>query len=187
VIITRILTVIPFMMMLVCCVLTSLGEGNNDGFLRHDIVKKAGFYHSPSGNCEASLRIAEMGGFLCLDIRKKPYQGEEKDKKEICDITGMLWIANDILVYTVSPIYGKPGLFLYDCASHQIKQILRPKTKANAYRDGADFFELYGFSRDKIYFYYAPNVEAIDFSRFRTEEFLYQVNMDGSGFRKAAR
>lgn len=111
-----------------------------------------------------------------------------KGKSEAKDVTGIAWISDNDLVYTVSPIYGQPGIFLFDCASMQTKRILGPKNADTAYPDGTDDFELQSVSFDrvkKLFFFYAPNVDQVDFKKFRTKDFLYQINLDGTGFRRA--
>jgi hypothetical protein len=132
------------------------------------------------------INVSGQGGFKQLGISRAADQ-HGKEKLEVNDVSGMAWIANDQLVYTVSPIYGKPGVFLFDCASLQAKRILGPKTTDKAYPDGADYFELQSVSSDakKILFFYAPNVDQVDFKKFRTKDSLYQINLDGTSFRKA--
>jgi hypothetical protein len=102
------------------------------------------------------------------------------------DVTGVAYLRNDSLVFTVSPIYGKPGIFIYDCMSKEMAQIVRPQTIDEAYPDGADYFELQSVRGRKVYFYYAPDVDSTDFTKFRSEGSLYEVNTDGSGFRKVS-
>jgi len=149
------------------------------------VVKREGVYASPNGKCEASLTINELGGFLSLTIRRK---GDERDSCLVDDITGIVWISENELIYTVSPIYGQPGVFLYDCNLFETKRIVGPRTINTAYPDGADYFELQSFSPDssgRILFYYSPDVDLVDFGEFRKPNFLYQVCLDGTRFRKA--
>lgn len=149
------------------------------------VAKREGVYASPGGKCEASLTINELGGFLNLTIRRK---GDERGSHVVNDITGIVWISENELLYTVSPIYGKPGVFLYDCNLFETKRIVGPRTINTAYPDGADYFELQAFSPDsggRILFYYSPDVDSVDFGEFRKPKFLHQVCLDGTGFKKA--
>jgi hypothetical protein len=110
-------------------------------------------------------------------------------KLRVEDVTGMAWLAGHTLVYTTSPIYGIPGLFTYSCDSMKAKRIVAPRTKTKAYPDGEDYFELQGTSTKgptTVFFYYAPNVNSVDFNVLRTPTFLYEVRLDGSEFRKAS-
>lgn len=150
------------------------------------VVKQPGMYQPAHGKCKATITVSEVGGFKQLVITRVVDQNS-KDRLEVKDVSGITWIKGDQLVYTVSPIYGKPGVFLFDCASMQTKSILGPKTTDKAYPDGADYFELQSVSPDakKIFFFYAPNVDQVDFKRFRTKDYLYQINLDGINFKKA--
>ena len=145
------------------------------------VIKQPGAYKSVTEGCQIVLEISEMGGYLKLTINPP-------STYIFKDITGIAWISPDALLFTTSPIYGKPGVFLFNCASKRIKRIVGPKTINKANPSGADFFELQGFSKNneqEFYFYYAPDVEAIDFRRFRTKDFLFQSRLDGTGFEKA--
>jgi len=103
------------------------------------------------------------------------------------DVTGIAWAGAKELVYSTSPVYGDPGLYLYDCESNRSKRILGPRTRDKAYPKGADHFELRGVSNANsvLLFYYQPDVDSIDFNEFRTPGNLYQVQLDGKRFEKA--
>ena len=122
-----------------------------------------------------------MGGHTLLLLPSKAPQ-----RQVIEDVSGVAYLRNDSLVFTVSPIYGKPGIFIYDCMSKRKTRIVKPHTIDEAYPDGADYFELQDIRDNKVYFYYAPDVDSTDFTIFRNKGSLYQVNTDGSGFRKVS-
>lgn len=147
---------------------------------RPGILDAGAVYETQKGRCTVSLQISDMGGHVLLALPSKVHQ-----KQVIKDVTGVTYRSNDSLVFAVSPIYGKPGVSLYDCVSQRKKQIVKPRTINKAYPDGADYFELQDVRDSKIYFYYAPDVDSTDFTKFRSQEFLYEVNVDGSGFRKS--
>lgn len=145
------------------------------------VTRQAGVYVSPDGQCEATLKVSEWGDMTLSVIKKN----DKNSINAIKDITGVVWLGENQLFYSVSPIYGKPGIFSFDCTSMLIKQVLRPRTINKAYPDGADYFELQDAvpgAKGIIYFYYASDVDTIDFKQFRTEGFLYQVSLDGTGF-----
>ncbi len=145
------------------------------------VARQPGFYLSPNGQCKALLEVSERGGFLNLSIKSTSDGASDVSR----DISGITWISRNELVYTVGPIYGRPGIFLFNCDLMQTKQILGAKTIKKGYPSGADYFELQGFSSNKIYFYYSPDVDLVDFNRFRDESFLYQINLDGTELGKA--
>jgi hypothetical protein len=144
-----------------------------------EVIKHTGNYKSSGGKCPISLVTSEMGGFIQLIL---PFQREQKHI--IDDVTGVAYLSDNLLVYTVSPVYGRPGVYLYDCLSKHIKRIASPKTKNKGYPNGADYYELQDWRESLIRFYYAPDVDSIDFSKFRTDDFLYEVHSDGSKFKK---
>jgi len=144
------------------------------------ILHPSGVYESHKGNCMISLELSDKGGHAGLMLPSKAHQ-----EQIINDVTAVAYLTNDSLVFTVSPIYGNPGVYIYDCVSKQMKRIVNPRTIDKTYPDGADYFELQELRGNKIYFYYAPDVESTDFARFRSMNFLYEVHIDGSGFRKA--
>ncbi len=144
-------------------------------------IKRPGTFSSPNGKCEASLKTSDRGGFLMLTT------GQD-GRISVNDVTGMIWAADRTLVYTTSPIYGKPGLYVFDCDSSHVKRIVSPGTITKAYPDGADYFELQGISRGDpaiVNFYYAPDVDKVDFNTFRAPANLFQVRLDGTNRKKA--
>lgn len=161
---------------LVSCMPVDLGTSATRNLRVGEVTNQQGEYQSPDGKCKALLKINSTGGYKVLSINL-PSKDNSHDGIIANDITGMAWIRGDELVYTVSPIYGRPGIFLFNCSSMNAKQILGPKTINKAYPDGADYFELHSISNGKIYFYYAPDVDHVDMNKFRTKEFLHHLNM----------
>jgi hypothetical protein len=142
------------------------------------VITRIGNYESSSGRCPIALITSEMGGFLQLVL---PVQGEKRHIVD--DVTGAGYLSDNLLVYTVSPIYGKPGVYIYDCLSGNVKRIVSPKTKNNGYPYGADYYELQGWRDNRVLFYYTPDVDSTDFEKFRNDSSLYEVHLDGSGFK----
>lgn len=144
------------------------------------VVSRPGAYSSGDGSCRVKLVTNSRGGALNLIL--------PAEKKVIAgDVSAMAWISNEVLVYTVIPVYGKPGLYALNCKSALVRRILGPKTFNKAYPGGADYFELEHVSDNGrlLYFYYAPDVETVDFKAFRNQSNLFQVSVDGTQFKKA--
>jgi hypothetical protein len=119
-----------------------------------------------------------MGGYKVLQLR---------DSVQVPDVSGLSWIDPHTLVYSVSPIYGRPGIYVYDCIDKRIRRIVAPTNTDSRYPDGTDYFELKDIRKGGvIYFYYAPDVDQVDFRTFRSRRFVYRVWADGSGMRKVA-
>lgn len=144
------------------------------------VIKAPGTYKSTGAKCPISLTISEEGGFTQLQLRSKSHQN-----KVVNDVTGVAYFSDESLIYTVSPIYGRPGVFVYDCVSKSIRRVVGPKIFDKSYPQGSDYFELHGLEGRKIYFYYSPDVDQTDFDNFRTKEFLFEVLIDGSSLKKA--
>jgi hypothetical protein len=107
-----------------------------------------------------------MGGFRQLFLKR----GGVPDVHLSDDVTGIAWFSDSELVYTVSPVYGVPGVYVVDCSNQTAKpvRLVAPITYNPAYPKGADFFELKSVVRNRITYFYGPDVDAIDFTRFRT-------------------
>lgn len=143
------------------------------------VIKAPGTYKSPGATCPISLTISNEGGFTKLQLQSKSHQ-----HKVVNDVTGAAYFSDELLVYTTSPIYGSPGVFLYDCLSKSIRRVVGPKIFDEAYPQGSDYFELQGLEGHKIYFYYSPDVDQTNFDNFRTKEFLFEVLIDGSALKR---
>jgi len=137
-----------------------------------------GVVRSPGGKGSVILAAASNGGFEVLSYGEPPRQVE--------DVSAVVWISDSKLAYSVSPIYGKPGIYVLDCADNRIRQIVGPKTRDRGYPDGADYFELKDLVGGRtLRFYYAPDVDRMDAVHLRAQKHLFSVGIDGSQFRKA--
>ncbi len=144
-------------------------------------IDKLGTYITPGGGYSALLEHGE-GDISVLTIVSK---SDGRRSKSIDDVSGIVWISDSKLLYSVSSIYGIPGIFIFDCKKMKTKRVLGPKTFYKGKPYGADYIELKEFVEGKIYFYYSPDVELTDFYEFRTKKYLYQINLDGTGFKRA--
>jgi hypothetical protein len=113
-----------------------------------------------------------MGGFKELTLMSN----NRTAARRIRDVTGLAFVGESTFVYTVSPIYGKPGVFEYDCRTKKTDVLVKPVTIDKAYPHGADYFELHRVENNRICYYYSMDVDATDFNTFRREENLRCVN-----------
>ncbi len=147
-----------------------------------------GTFQLENGPCQAILgQIENAGDSRRLTLRT--LTGRRRGKP-VEDVSGIAWASKDLLVFTVSPIYGKPGLFIRSCSTGHTRTIIGPKTFYEGSPDGADYFQLQSLSLTaprKIRFYYAPDVEKVDFYRFPSDDFLFEVNFDGTGLHKVVK
>lgn len=137
------------------------------------VVTQTGEFPSPGGTCRAEMKRSGMGGFLILTFNGKA-------SPRVNDITGIAWISADDLVYTTSPIYGHPGVYMYSCESRRITRLVAPTTFNPGYPKGADYFELEAVSKDNsitVYYYYAADVDRLDVKKLRTPDHIVSVTI----------
>jgi hypothetical protein len=87
---------------------------------------------SLSKACRVELRDAPLKATLL------------RDGNRVAEVTGVgevSWVGN-LLVYSVSPIHGKSGIYAWRCSGGAPLMIVKPTRSTGAYPDGADFFKL---------------------------------------------
>lgn len=136
-------------------------------------LKEQGYYPSPGRMCTAILKVSPQGGFLQLYVQ--PSEGKMVHMAD--DITGFLWANEKSLVFSSSPIYGRPGVFEVTCDRERptLKMLVGPKNSNSSYPDGADYFELKEIKGRSLLFFYGADVDRIDFNEFRTKKYLHCV------------
>ena len=136
-------------------------------------LKEQGSYPSPGQRCIAVLKVSPQGVFLKLSVQLST--GKLVHMAD--DITGFLWANEKSLVFSSSPIYGKPGVFEVICDRDRLtlEMLVGPKNINSAYPDGADYFELKKIKDRSLQFFYGADVDSIDFNAFRTKKYLHSV------------
>ena len=140
-----------------------------------DVVTKPGNYPSrPAGGCAATLTQSPEGGFLQLSVG----QDFNRLTRIADDITAIAWVAPDLLVYSASPMYGKPGIFLLKCGDEPKSSVLvPPKHIDRGYPDGTDYFEIHSIDGNHVSYYYAVDVDKADFTKLRSTANLRTVEL----------
>lgn len=124
-----------------------------------------------TNECVVSLTLQENGGYLTALVSRR--QSEPDTRPQFLrDVTGVSILAGHSLIATTSPIYGMPGLYLLNCREGTERLLVAPRTIDAAYPHGTDYFELVGRDQDKIFYFYARDVDSIDFSIFRNAKNL---------------
>jgi hypothetical protein len=144
-------------------------------------INLVGMHKSPHRTNEAYIEHQE-GDALRLAF-------DRKHSTVVGDVTAIAWMTDYLLAYSVSPIYGKPGIFKYDYRSGKSEVVVKPTSYDTGYPEGADFFQLHSVDRihKVLIFYYGKHVDSIDFNKFWTLEHLFKVNLDGTGFTRLKR
>lgn len=155
---------------ILCSPIATAKESTNTVFSKPTTVR------SQTNDCAAKLEISPYGGYLLLTVLRHGdgnyYAYENQETISIEDVTGVALFKGDKFVVSVSPIYGKPGLYIVDCATQKKTMLVAPKTITHAYPDGADYFELHYVSGNSFLYYYAKNVDEMDFHSFRKKDNL---------------
>lgn len=138
-------------------------------------LKEQGSYPSPGKMCIAELTVSTQGGFLQLSVQS--FSGKLVHMAD--DVTGFLWLNEKSLVFSSSPIYGKPGIFEVTCVHEQpsLRMLAGPKNINLSYPHGADYFELKEINGRSLHFFYGTDVDCIDFNEFRTEKYLHSIEL----------
>lgn len=146
-----------------------------EGSSRLRLIKPQG------GRCAARVRKADTAGVLDLSIQGP---GAAARSKSYRSVTGLAWVTPGVLVFTSGSYDGTPGVFAYSCAKNHTRVVMEPPL-----RDDGEFVLQsveYG-PVPRLLFYFGLSLEkgVVDWSRFRTPAYLFQINLDGSGFQKA--
>lgn len=92
-----------------------------------------------------------------------------------------MWAPKSVLIYSVSPIYGKPGIYKYDCKDHVSKIIVKPENRNKYYPDGSDYFELSRITlmcnKLIINYFYVRDVDSPEFNSLRTKNNSRKVEL----------
>jgi hypothetical protein len=125
---------------------------------------------SPDGRLVARVAVADRG------LRSLTVVNLHNDQTllgETRDLVNMMWIPEGRgLLYAVSPIYDKPGIYFFDATSGRTAQVVKPiHVRDPAYPDGTDFFVICAAQpvdgRGVVVRYiHLPDVERIDFKAF---------------------
>src|SRR5712671_5409493 len=75
------------------------------------VFKGRGSFPSPSGKCAARLESG-LGDQAVLFV-------VGRTDSLVGDITGAAWVSGDCLVFTSSPVYGRPGVYAYTCGQRE--------------------------------------------------------------------
>lgn len=120
-----------------------------------------------------SIGVSSQGGFKTLRL----------PEYEVADVTGVAWISSDVVAYSVSPLYGEPGLYLYNYSTKTRTTLVAATNRNLAYPKGADYFELKSLDGNATvaYYYYAPDVDEVEFEAFRNPKTIRKVDLVTQG------
>src|SRR6266487_563318 len=72
------------------------------------IVTTCGTYRISGGTCSLSLAPSWLSEAKVLRLHAS-------DRDSVTDVTAVVWVSKSTIVYSVSPIYGDPGIYIRRC------------------------------------------------------------------------
>lgn len=128
---------------------------------------------------EFSLRMNKLGGSTELWVAGV-------DTALSTDVTDVAVVDRSIIAYSGSPIYGIPGIFLFNFEKKKVKCIVPASHLDSAYPDGTDYFEIdrIDLNTHEIFFWHVPDVDKVDFAGDWQSGNQYRIKFDGTGLTK---
>ena len=124
---------------------------------------------SPNGTLLARVSTAEAG-LRRLDIMNRRQGQVVLTITE--DVANLLWLPDDRgLVYAVGPVYGVPGIYLFDARMGTTRRVVAARSTSDAgYPDGADLFVLcsvehMGSGKVALEYLWFPHIDSVDLRR----------------------
>jgi hypothetical protein len=131
-------------------------------------VRTAGGDASPEYIVHIINNVSKKIYFKCSDDSKCLY----------IDMYGLVWLPDSsAFVFACGPIYGKPGIYIWNAKRNKFKMIVKSLNKDKDNPEGRDEFELYGVSKDgKTIYYYSYDMD--DPEPKREEKYLKSINLE---------
>ena len=139
-------------LLLLCIAALGSARGADSG----SVFSHEGTYASPTARCMAELRANKERGGTDLFVFNKQQQLILSRE----DVNAAAWHQN-ILYFSASPVYGKPGLFSFDCRTSNTRTLAKAQHKDAGYPDGSDYFELSTVKGATIEYLYFPDVDKL--------------------------
>src|SRR5882762_2779099 len=73
-------------------------------------ITRPGNYNNGTGTCPVRITLSGQGGFRVLHL-----PSHDGMREVVKDTTAVLFLDDRKIAYSVSPMYGKPGIFVFDC------------------------------------------------------------------------
>ncbi len=102
------------------------------------------------------------------------------------DIVNVAVITPSIIAYSGSPVYGVPGIFLFDFDKRMTKCIVPPSNFKEEFPDGTDYFEIdrVDLKSEEILFWHLKDLDNVDFSGDWRSGHEYRIKFDGTRLTK---
>jgi hypothetical protein len=124
---------------------------------------------SPDSVWRLAIEVAEAGQRL---MRLSERASGRVTWAQTVDLVGYRWSSDSRwLVYAVSPIYDKPGIYVYDTRMGRSRRVVAARNRSTAYPDGADWFTICSLvprapGHFLVTYIQLPHVDSVDFAHF---------------------
>ena len=151
----------------------SAAQGSGDKTVQlRQVFNGIGAYRLDGSACRVAISLDPMGGASVLRLHGAKRAASARD------VTAVAWLTESVILFSTSPIYGSPGVSVFDCQNSLVQQVVNPVSRNAAYPDGADYFELHAVEPScEATYYYAPDVDNADFSSIRKDSALRRVDL----------
>ena len=78
---------------------------------------------------------------------------------DIADTREMAWV-DEVLLFAVSPAFGKPGIYAWQCPEPLVRRVVRPTRVSRDHPAGTDYYRLLRIDGRTLYFAHAPDVDS---------------------------
>ena len=75
------------------------------------------------------------------------------------DTREMAWV-DEVLLFAVSPVYGRPGIYVWQCPQLSVRRVVRPTRVSRDHPGGTDYYRLLRIDGETLYFAHAPDVDS---------------------------
>jgi hypothetical protein len=115
--------------------------------------------YSPSHRCYAKV----LEDARDRTLRARLY-GRDRLVGEFRGSREMAWVG-ETLVFAVSPAFGRPGIYVWECARAAAQRIVKPARSTRAHPGGSDYYQLLEVDGDVLYYAHAPDVDSPSLER----------------------
>lgn len=109
---------------------------------------------SPSRQCLVKvLQDANNGG-----LRARLY-ARGRLVREVVDTREMTWV-DEVLLFAVSPVSGKPGIYAWQCPRPSVRRVVLPTRTSRKHPGGTDYYRLLRIDGETLYYAHAADVDS---------------------------
>ncbi len=78
---------------------------------------------------------------------------------DVADTREMAWV-DEVLLFAVSPAYGTPGIYAWQCPQPSVRRVVEPTRISREHPAGTDYYRLLRIDGRTLYFAHAPDADS---------------------------